>query len=148
MTEIYKSVTYLVISFLICFFAQNIESSFINDFSNNFIGLLTTLLAINIASGSLIASKLKEINIKTGQAFDKTKKELKRSIYIQLVLIVIAFVVLLFKTSLIFSNFLGSNVLSLISNTVTVAIFIYYLDTIKDLAQALFSLLDFENKEK
>ena len=148
MTEFYKSVTYIVIAFLICLFAQEIESSFINDFANNFIGLLTTLLAINIASGSLIAGKLKEISIQTGHGFDKTKKELKRSLSVQLVLIAISFVILLIKTSKLFSNLLGANTLALVSNTITVAIFIYYLDTIKDLGQALFSLLDFDKKDK
>ncbi len=148
MTEFYKSVTYLVIAFLISLFAQKIESSFINDFSNNFIGLLTTLLAINIASGSLIAGKLKEISIQTGQAFDKTRKELKRSLSVQLVLITISFLVLLLKTSKVISNILTDNILLIASNTITVAIFIYYLDTIRDLGRALFSLLDFDKKDK
>jgi hypothetical protein len=144
MTEFYKSVTYLVFAFIICLFAQKIESSFINDFSNNFIGLLTTLLAINIASSSLIASKLKEISIQTGHGFDKTKKELKRSLSVQLILIALSFIILLFRTSKVISNIFGTSTLLLVSNTFTVAIFIYYLDTIKDLGRALFSLLDFE----
>jgi hypothetical protein len=148
MNEIYKTITFLVISFLICLFGQYLGSTFIDDFSNNFIGLLTTLLAINVASGSLIAGKLKEINLVTGHKFEKTKMELKRGIIIQLILICITFIVLLFKTSLLLSNILGHKTLILASNTVTVAIFLYYLDSIKDLALALFSLLDFDDKIK
>jgi hypothetical protein len=148
MSEIYKTITFLVISFLICLFGQYLGSTFIDDFSSNFIGLLTTLLAINVASGSLIAGRLKEINLVTGHKFEKTKKELKRSIIIQLILICITFIVLLFKTSLLLSNILGHKTLILASNTVTVAIFLYYLDSIKDLALALFSLLDFDDKIK
>lgn len=145
MNEFYKSVTYLVIAFLICFVADKLKSNFINNFGENFISLLTTLLAINIASGSLIAGKLKEINIKTGQKFENTSKELRRSLTIQLVLIAISFFVLLLKSSKIISDCIGVSALSLISNTITIGIFIYYLDTIKDLGQALFSLLNFND---
>jgi hypothetical protein len=147
MNEFYKSVTYTVAAFLICFAAEKLKSTFINDFAENFIALLTTLLAINIASGSLIAGKLKEINIKTGQKFEKTSKELKRSLSIQLILIAISFFVLLIKSSELISLKIGSYALNLFSNTVTIGIFIYYLDTIKDLGQALFSLLNFDDEK-
>lgn len=143
MTEIYKTVTYLVLSFLLCLGAHKIGSSFINDFSDNFIALLTTLLAINIASSSLIAGKLKEINIATGQSFEKTRSELKRSLTIQLFLIAITFIILILKSSTKIEILIGVDNAELISNTITVGVFIYYLDTIKDLGQALFSLLDF-----
>lgn len=145
MNEFYKSVTYLVIAFLICFTAEKLESDFINNFGQNFISLLTTLLAINIASGSLIAGKLKEINIKTGQKFENTSKELRRSLATQLILIAISFFILLLKSSKVISNCIGVSALGLISNTITIGIFIYYLDTIKDLGQALFSLLNFDD---
>lgn len=145
MNEFYKSTTYLVIAFLICYAADKLESNFINNFGENFISLLTTLLAINIASGSLIAGKLKEINLKTGQKFDNTSKELKRSLTVQLVLIASSFFVLLLKSSKIISDSIGISNLYLISNTITIGIFIYYLDTIKDLGLALFSLLNFND---
>lgn len=144
MNELYKTFAYLFFSFLLSFLSTKIDSQFINDFSQNFITLLTTLLAINIASSSLIAGKLKELNIKTGQNFEKTRKELKRSLSIQLILIAISFILLMFKTSSLFCDLLGAEYLNLISNTITVSIFIYYLDTIKDLGKALFSLLDFD----
>lgn len=144
MSELYKTVTFLVISFVLCFIAQKLESNFINSFSDDFIALLTTLLAINIASGSLIAGKLKEINLISGEKFEKTRKELKRSLSIQIVLIVISFIILLLKSSQKISIIVGDSLLELISNTITVGIFIYYLDTIKDLGKALFSLLNFD----
>lgn len=144
MNELYKSVTYLVVAFLICLLSTTLKSDFINEFAENFIALLTTLLAINIASGSLIAGKLKEINLKTGQKFEKTTKELKRSLTIQLILITISFLNLVLKSSLLISNIIGVDTLDLIANTITIGIFIYYLDTIKDLGQALFALLDFD----
>lgn len=147
MSELYKSVTYLVVSFLLCFLSEKIQSNFIDDFAKNFIALLTTLLAINIASGSILAGKLKEININTGHKFDNTTKELKRSLTIQLILIAISFVTLLIKSSTIISGWIGCSTLNLVSNTITIGIFIYYLDTIKDLGQALFSLLNFDEKD-
>lgn len=142
MDEVYKIISYLVISFLISLGAKEIDSDFISKFSSDFITLLTTLLAINIASGSLIAGKLKEINLKTGQSFSKTTRELKRSLLIQLILIAISFVILVLKSSTKISVLIGADMMELISNTITVAIFIYYLDCIMDLGRALFSLLN------
>ena len=147
MNEFYKSVTYLVVSFLICYLSVLLKSNFVNGFADNFIALLTTLLAINIASGSLIAGKLKEINIATGQKFEKTVSELKKSLTIQLILIAISFIVLLLKSSKLISGLIGVSNLEIITNTITIGIFIYYLDTIKDLGLALFSLLNFDDKE-
>lgn len=147
MSELYKSITYIVISFLICYLSVLLDSDFVSGFADNFIALLTTLLAINIASGSLIAGKLKELNITTGQKFEKTTKELKRSLTIQVILIAISFFVLLIKSSKTISNQIGAGNLEIITNTITIGIFIYYLDTIKDLGLALFSLLNFKDKE-
>ena len=147
MNEFYKTVTYLVVSFFICYLSVTLESNFINGFADNFIALLTTLLAINITSGSLIAGKLKELNLSTGQKFEKTIKELKRSLTVQLILIAISFIVLLVKSSIVISNLIGVRCLEITTNTMTIGIFIYYLDTIKDLGLALFSLLNFEDKE-
>lgn len=147
MNEFYKSVTYLVVSFVICYLSVILESNFVNGFADNFIALLTTLLAINIASGSLIAGKLKELNIATGQRFEKTTTELKRSLTVQLILIAISFIVLLLKASKMISGLIGNDNLEIITNTITIGIFIYYLDTIKDLGLALFSLLNFDDEE-
>src|SRR5659263_207105 len=107
MDEVYKIISYLFVSFLISLGAKEIDSDFISRFSSDFITLLTTLLAINIASGSLIAGKLKEINLKTGQSFSKTSRELKRSLLIQLVLIAISFVILVLKSSTKISVLIG-----------------------------------------
>lgn len=65
---------------------------------------------------------------------------------IQLILISISLLVLLLKSSKTISEIVGFDCLKIISNTILVAILIYYLDTIKDLGLALFSLLDFDNK--
>lgn len=146
MSEFFKLVTFLTISFIICYLSIILESDFVNGFADDFIALLTTLLAINIASSSLIAGKLKELNIQTGHKFEKTTKELKRSLTIQLILIAISFIVLLVKSSKMISGIIGFNNLEIITNTITIGVFIYYLDTIKDLGMALFSLLNFNDE--
>ncbi|MAC94588.1 MAG: hypothetical protein CMC96_03705 [Flavobacteriales bacterium] len=148
MAEIYKSITYLVLALLLSLLGHYIESSFISEFAKDFISLLTTLLAINIASSTLIAGKLNEINSRTGQNFSKTSKELKRSLNIQLILIGVAFIALLLSNSQLLEVKLGKNALTISRNTLTVGIFIYYLDTLKDIGQALFSLLNFNEEEK
>ena len=115
MNSIYKAITFLSISFLLCFISMKIKSDFIDNFTNGFIPLLTTLLAINIASASLIAGKLKEISIRTGMKFEKTTKELKRSLTIQLILISISLLVLLLKSSKTISAIVGFDCLKIIS---------------------------------
>jgi len=147
MAEIYKSISYLVGAFVLSLLAHKIESSFITEFTQDFIALLTTLLAINIASSTLIAGKLNEINNKTGQRFPKTTTELKRSLSIQLILIIAAFLVLLIFNSKLLEVKIGIDVLTISRNTLTVGIFFYYLDTLKDIGLALFSLLNFNDKE-
>lgn len=144
MTEVYKSVTYLVIAFLINLGSKYLGSDFIDGFTNEFISFLTTLLAINIASSSLIASQLKDVHEKTGQSFSSTISELKRSLIIQLILIGVAFVFLTLKKSVILEKTISRGTLTLICNTVNLTIFIYFLDTIYDLGKALFSFLNFK----
>lgn len=56
---------------------MKLESSFADKFAENILALLTTLFAINIASSTLIAGKLREIQDMTGHPFYKNQKEFK-----------------------------------------------------------------------
>ena len=145
MNNIYKYISYLSIGILISFFAQCIESDFINSFSANVISLLATILAINIASSSIIASKLREVILKTGGSFEKTKSELKTGLQAQLFLIAIAFIILILKDSKFLVLHLDKNHIDLFTNSIILGIFIFYLDVIYDLGKSMFTL--FTNKD-
>jgi len=140
----YKNFSLITVSILVSLLAKWLNSSFIESFADNQITLLTTLLAINIASSSLIAGKLRDINQKTGYKFVDTRTELKRSLIVQVTLIAIAFFLMIFTKSEKVIRLMEPDWLNFISNTITVGIFVYYLDAILDLGKALFSLLDFD----
>ncbi|WP_420582068.1 hypothetical protein [Reichenbachiella sp.] len=143
----YRYVTFLVCGYLISVGADKLESSFIDDFSSGLIPLLTTLLAINIASGSLIASKISEIENISGVGFHKAKNELKESLKVQLVLIAVSFIVLILKESAIVEKLISKEYTQVFSNTITVTIFGVFIDSIRDIGMGLFSLLDFNGEE-
>ena len=99
MSRIYKLVSFISISVLLAFFSMKLESNFADQFAENILSLLTTLFAINIASSTLIAGKLREIQNKTGCDFPKTKKNLKNSFYEQIMFIGVVFVFGLLRES-------------------------------------------------
>lgn len=147
MNNIYKIVTFVFVSISFAFLAFKLESSFADKFAENILALLTTLFAINIASSTLIAGKLREIQDKTGHPFTKTKKNLKRSFYEQLIFIALAFVFGLLRESKILQASLNPDTLKIICNSVLFFNFIYYLDIIRDIGKSLFDLLDFGESE-
>ena len=127
---------------------MKLESNFVEKFSENILALLTTLFAINIASSTLIAGKLREIQDKTGHSFPKTKKSLKSSFYEQIVFIGLAFIFSMFRESAILKNVFEEANLKLVCNSILFFCFIYYLDIIRDIGKSLFDLLEFDNTEK
>lgn len=146
--EIRDIALFILIGAIINWFSVLIESDFIDKFSIGFISLLTTLLAINIASSTLVAGKLQEIQKESGASFKNTTKLLKRGMSIQIGLIIIALFVLILKDSNLVIN-IKSNNIQFCLNTILITIFLYYLDTIRDIGIALFQLLDFDtNSDK
>lgn len=143
MNKIYKSVTFIVLSFILALISLKLKSSFSDKFADNVLALLTTLFAINIASSTLIAGKLREIQNVTGHPFIQTKKNLKNSFYEQIIFIIIAFIIGLIRESNYLKIIINIDNLKLICNSVLFLSFIYYIDIIRDLGKALFDLLDF-----
>lgn len=147
MNNIYKIIAFISISALFAFVAMKLESTFADKFSENILALLTTLFAINIASSTLIAGKLRDIQEKTGHQFIKTKKSLKNSFYEQIILIGIAFIIGLVRESKYFQTIFDCESFKMICNTVLFFIFISYLEIIRDIGKSLFDLLDFNENE-
>ncbi|MFD1770864.1 hypothetical protein [Sphingobacterium suaedae] len=147
MNNIYKILTFIFISIIAAYASHLLNSSFANKFAENILALLTTLFAINIASSTLIASKIREIQDKTSYAFKKSKTSLKSVFHEQIVIIVIAFVASLLRESSILQDFLSKKIVCILSDSVIFFTFIFFIDVIKDIGVALFELLDFEEKE-
>ena len=147
MNNIYKIVTFASISIFFAFLAFKLQSSFADKFAENILALLTTLFAINIASSTLIAGKLREIQEQTGHPFTRTKQNLKRSFYEQIVFIGLAFIFGILRESKILQTTLNPDTLKVICNSVLFFTFIYYLDIIRDIGKSLFDLLDFGDNE-
>lgn len=126
---------------------MKLESCFVDKFAENILALLTTLFAINIASSTLIAGKLREIQDSTGHDFAKTKKQLKRSFYEQIIFIGIAFFIGIIRESNYLQLSFNLNDLKLICDSLLFFCFIYYLDIIRDIGKSLFDLLDFDNNK-
>ena len=125
---------------------MKLESTFADKFAENILALLTTLFAINIASSTLIAGKLREIQEKTNFEFKKTKKSLKSSFYEQIIFIGLAFIFGLIRESKFLENIFNNDYLHLVCNSVLFYTFISYLDIIRDIGKSLFDLLEFDDK--
>ncbi len=147
MNRVYKIITFVTISFALSALAFYLKSDFVNKFAENLISLLTTLLAINIASSTLIAAKLSEIKAKTGYHFNKTRTNLKASFYEQIILIAIAFVVVMIGESCVLISKINSDYFEIGVNSILFFTFINYLDIIRDIGKSLFDLLDFGDPE-
>lgn len=148
MNNIYKYIAFVSLSFILSYLGMKLESTFADKFAENILALLTTLFAINIASSTLIAGKLREIQDKTGYKFVKTKNNLKSSFYEQITLIAIAFVIGMARESKYLQNLIESETCMLICNSILFFCFIAYLEIIRDIGKSLFDLLDFDNNQK
>jgi hypothetical protein len=148
MNSLYKLIAFLTISFGFAFLTMKLGSSFVNKFAENILTLLTTLFAINIASSTLIAGKIREIQDTSGVDFHNTKKNLKNSFYEQIILIAIAFIFSMLRESKYLKNAFSECTLILLCDTILFFSFIFYIDIIRDIGKSLFDLLDFDNKKK
>ena len=135
-----------MIGFAFAFLSFKLQSSFSDKFSESILALLTTPFAINIASSTLIAGKIHEIQRESGYEFTKTKSNLRLSFYEQIIIIVLAFIVTLLRESEVLKYNYGKENIHLICNSILFACFIYYVDIIRDIGKALFQLLDFNKK--
>ena len=147
MNSFYKIVAFISISAFLAFIVMKLESTFADKFAENILALLTTLFAINIASSTLIAGKLREIQEKTGFQFKKTKKSLKSSFYEQIIIIGIAFLFGVLRESDYLKTIFDCEYYKLVCNTVLFYAFISYLDIIRDIGKSLFDLLEYDENE-
>ena len=141
MNRAIKIIAYLAIASLLSYLANNGDREFIKGFSSNIISLLTTILAINIPTSTLIISEINRIKEKMDIHSTATFNELKHGLIMQIVVLVCLFVI---QTLCAFLK--NKNII--VSDSFVIAAFIYYLEVIYDLGIALFDLITFKVKDK
>lgn len=131
---------YIVLSAILSFIAYCLKSDFLFEYlQNNIIGLLLTLLAINTATLGLIASKIQDVMIEYPTLdFSQSIKEMKISLFEQIVLIAVSIICMIFlkSTIIIFDckDFIG--------NAILIAILIYSINILWDTGKAVFIVIE------
>jgi hypothetical protein len=131
---------YLLISFLFCFVSHTLQSkNLLNYLSINIIGLLFTLLAINTATSGLIASKMQDLVFKFPRFdFKETIKQMKLSLFEQIILIVISAITITLQGSKLVDFSKKEFTLDII----LVSIMIYSIDILWDTGRAVFVVIE------
>ena len=130
------------------------NGDFIKEFLKNIIPLLATIVAINIPTCALLVNELNKLKnnfleIKVSDIY----KEMKISIIIQLLLIIILVILLITKDFLLNQEFIISDpsyvkYINIAINSFVIGFFIYFLEIVWDLGDALFKLIQFNTKNK
>jgi len=130
----------LVISLIVVLVSQAIDSKSVFVYlEENIIGLLLTLLAINIASSGLIAAKIQDILVEFPEFdFSESLKEMKISLFEQVVLLIVCIISLILSDS----SLIDFEHKSTLSNTILFSILVYAINILWDTGQAVFIIID------
>lgn len=131
-------------SFVFIQFQHYIHSEYVSIFlKENLITIIISLLAVNTATTGIVLTKIRELidNSKNKISFINSKKEMKKSIIEQIVLVVLA----LFFLTLTDSDFVKNSMqLQQIIDVADCSIFIYDLFILYDTAKSVFVIIDFQ----
>lgn len=135
----------LGIAFVLASMQTFFESTFVTQFlKQNLVTLLVALLAINCTTIGIVLSKIREIvdvSKKIG-SFDKTKKEMIKSINEQIILIGASLLLLLVQDSKWLNNYL---LLSDIVQVLIMVCFIFGIIILYDTAKSVFIIIDYNH---
>lgn len=131
---------YIIIAFLICLVSSYLKSDFLFKYlTENLIGLLLTLLAINTATLGLIASKIQDMLEKHPKmSFKNTTREMKFSLTEQVILIIVSVIALIVLNS----SVVQFQYKELALNTILVGVLIYSVNILWDTGKAVFVIID------
>ena len=131
---------YIVVAFILCLLSKYLKSDFLFKYlTDNIIGLLLTLLAINTATLGLIASKIQDMLEKHPKmSFKNTTKEMKFSLTEQVILIIVSVIALV----VLDSEIITFQFKELLLNTVLVSVLIYSVNILWDTGKAVFVIID------
>lgn len=148
MNKAIKIIAYLAVASLLSYLANNGDREFIQGFSSNIISLLTTILAINIPTSTLIISEINRIKEKTDIEPIATFKELRHGLIMQIAVLICLFIIQTACSFLKNKNIIEELVINVVSDSFVIAAFLYYIEVIYDLGIALFNLITFKVKNK
>ena len=131
---------FFVIALSITAISNILNSTFLFTYlQTNIISLLITLLAINTATSGLIASKIQDFVIQKPEIdFSPTIKEMKVSLFEQIILIVISVISLIFQNSTKIELEFKDD----ICNIILITAFIYAIDILWDTGKAVFVIIE------
>lgn len=131
---------YIILGFITNLLSNWIESDFLIEYlKQDIIGLLLTLLAINIATLGLIASKMQDMLEKYPNFnFANTIKEMKFSLVEQIVLIVVSIISLV----IINSNVIVFEFKAIIFNSILTSVLYYSIYILWDTGNAVFVIIN------
>lgn len=148
MNRAIKTIAYLAVALLLSYMANNGDREFIKGFSTGIISLLSTILAINIPTSTLVISEINRIKEKINLEPTATFKELKHGLIMQIAVLGCLFVIQIVCSFLKNKNIVENPILDIISDSFVIAAFMYYLEVIYDLGISLFDLITFKIKGK
>ena len=148
MNKAIKIIAYLAVASLLSYLANNGDREFIQGFSSNIISLLTTILAINIPTSTLIISEIKRIKDTTDIEPIDTFKELRHGLIMQIAVLICLFMIQTVCSFLKNKHIIEEPIINVVSGSFVIAAFIYYIEVIYDLGIALFDLITFKVKNK
>lgn len=131
---------FFVIALAITTIGNVLNSTFLFTYlQTNIISLLITLLAINTATSGLIASKIQDFVIQKPEIdFSSTIKEMKASLFEQIILIIISVVSLIIQNS----EKIELEFKDDICNIILITVFIYAIDILWDTGKAVFVIIE------
>lgn len=132
---------YLVLAIIVNLVAIGLDSSFLGIFlQQNLISILINLLAINIATCTILITKVKDLKDLHGADFSESFKELRVSVIEQIALIGSAFLVLIIGGSAKLNySFCGY---SLVIDILLTTIFVYAIAILWDIGKAVFIIIE------
>lgn len=149
MNNTYKYISFVAVSLVIVIFSELIGSSFLDKFNDDFIILISTIFTINVASTSIIYTRLKEISISIDENeknkdiatqiknhFTKAKDSLSIGFKTQIILIGVTFLLQIILHSDVVLNCYWY----MAFNTMIIFIFIYILELTYDLGECIIEL--------
>lgn len=138
---------YIVIGLIFYSTSVWLQSDFLSKYMDeNLITLLVALLAINTTTISVIMTKLRDITEKNKVDFTKTIKALRVSIIEQVIILAIAAVMLLLKSSIVIKN--AWIYAEFVLNVLLIATFVWAIHVLYDTANGVFVILKHENLEQ
>lgn len=148
MNTIFKTTTYIFISCFVSYIVSIGTGSFFDEFRDNSVTFLATILAICISATTLISGELSKLrrNYSTAK-ISNVFKNLKRIVVTQIILIVVLLILLVIKDAIPINNDTESFRLwySRFCDTYIVYAMLYCFEVIYSLAEGLMNLLNYNN---